>query len=723
MSAMLSGWLARLRKLPAPATYAVGLAFEKALSFVTVPLVAHFLAPGDYGRYDVALSLLDGVSLVVGCCLGETMVRFVSEAVGSDERDRRLSGFLFSALVTTLVSLVLVQLAAVEFAKFLGISDNTAVVRLSLACTTLTAPADVALVWLRLADRADLFLLFTTSRALCQTLATWLALVLGFGAEGILVAGSIVTIFFVAGVFFAICAKYGVRPSRFAFERQLFYGVPLVGAGLAMFALGNCNRWFLRPYVAAEEIGYLGMASRLMLLAPLLMQPFTLWWQAQRFIVLFGPDGPSRTRRLWSLGVSLTILTATAVAIAGPLAIGLLLPGSYARASVYLPFVLLAFGVNQLCLFSSVGTASRGTGHQLFAIDAAGALLALVTYAILVPSHGVFGAIGGLIAGHGLRLLAYLYFGARESGLVYPLPAAALSSVVACLCVAMAPAEAHTVARMTWAAMTILILAVILNRQGLLWTPDFILDNLRPIGARFLRLTTGREMQTIQMYLADLVRDKSVLDVGCVDHDAGKEQVSDAWLHKHLRRTARSIVGLDLSEQGVSELSARGYDVVCGDATTVSLGKKFDVVMAGEIIEHVDNPGQFLANLAKHLAPGGILVVTTPNPFYALHMFEGTVLKDPGARWNEQHVSWFCPFTLKNLAERAGLVVDRVGYFARSSTVRSLLFFRSGSCPAFLASTFAVVLRARSDAQSPDAHISQSKSDAISRVAIKEGTH
>jgi 2-polyprenyl-3-methyl-5-hydroxy-6-metoxy-1,4-benzoquinol methylase len=56
-------------------------------------------------------------------------------------------------------------------------------------------------------------------------------------------------------------------------------------------------------------------------------------------------------------------------------------------------------------------------------------------------------------------------------------------------------------------------------------------------------------------------------------------------------------------------LRERGYNAVAGDACSVDLGQKFEVVVAGEIIEHVENPGALVRNLARHVAPNGKLIL------------------------------------------------------------------------------------------------------------------
>src|SRR5579872_3744834 len=108
---------------------------------------------------------------------------------------------------------------------------------------------------------------------------------------------------------------------------------------------------------------------------------------------------------------------------------------------------------------------------------------------------------------------------------------------------------------------------------------------------------TQRIQTDILSYLEDQVRGLDVLDVGCCDHDVDNPPSGDRWMHARLGRAAKSILGMDILERDCAKLRARGYDVVAGDACTVSLDRTFDVVVAGEIIEHVENPGQLVRNL------------------------------------------------------------------------------------------------------------------------------
>jgi 2-polyprenyl-3-methyl-5-hydroxy-6-metoxy-1,4-benzoquinol methylase len=120
-------------------------------------------------------------------------------------------------------------------------------------------------------------------------------------------------------------------------------------------------------------------------------------------------------------------------------------------------------------------------------------------------------------------------------------------------------------------------------------------------------------------YLCALAAGKRVVHVGFVD--AGCQtlnQGAGAWLHEHLADSAADLIVLDLDPGGVEDARRRGYGahvVDCRDADAVrALGlAPADLVVAGEVIEHLDDPGSFLDGVHALVAPGGMLVVTTPN--------------------------------------------------------------------------------------------------------------
>lgn len=120
-------------------------------------------------------------------------------------------------------------------------------------------------------------------------------------------------------------------------------------------------------------------------------------------------------------------------------------------------------------------------------------------------------------------------------------------------------------------------------------------------------------------YLRNLVAGRRVVHVGFVDAGCqALNEESGAWLHEHLAGTASELIGLDLDNAGVENARERGYEAYAVDCRDVDAVRALrlgpaDIVVAGEVIEHLDDPGSFLDGVHALVAPGGVLVVTTPN--------------------------------------------------------------------------------------------------------------
>ncbi|MBI5405870.1 class I SAM-dependent methyltransferase [Candidatus Kaiserbacteria bacterium] len=149
----------------------------------------------------------------------------------------------------------------------------------------------------------------------------------------------------------------------------------------------------------------------------------------------------------------------------------------------------------------------------------------------------------------------------------------------------------------------------------------------------------------------------TVLDIGFWGQGVGVD--SPEWVHALLRARAREVWGIDTSYDE-TKLPGGPAHYLRASAESFSLNKRFDVIFAGDLIEHLSNPGLFLAHAKQHLAPGGRLILSTPNAFNLFNIAEKFSKGEPTV--NADHTCYFNEKTLRQSLRKNGWRVERIDF-------------------------------------------------------------
>jgi len=158
------------------------------------------------------------------------------------------------------------------------------------------------------------------------------------------------------------------------------------------------------------------------------------------------------------------------------------------------------------------------------------------------------------------------------------------------------------------------------------WDPEGpfkMLQQMNPVRVHWIRQVVGTHMA------ADGFTSLKMVDVGC-----GGGLLSEA-----LRRLGGDVVGLDASAENIeiAKLHAQQDPMLAKSDTgqleymastaeeLAATGRKFDVVCAMEIVEHVDNPSLFIDSCMELLKPGGVACFSTMSRTTVAHLLTITL--------------------------------------------------------------------------------------------------
>lgn len=192
------------------------------------------------------------------------------------------------------------------------------------------------------------------------------------------------------------------------------------------------------------------------------------------------------------------------------------------------------------------------------------------------------------------------------------------------------------------------------------WNPDgaeAMLHKLNPVRLQYIRDQVDQHWQSDERELRPLAG-KSALDVGC---GAG-------LLAEPLARLGAEVTAVDAAQELIAaakvHAAGQGLDIDYRACAVEDLAGQFDLVTSLEVVEHVGDPRAFVAALAARVAPGGLLILSTPNRTAWSKLLTITLAEGLGKvpRGTHDYAKFIAPEELCAMVREAGLeVVDIEG--------------------------------------------------------------
>ena len=152
--------------------------------------------------------------------------------------------------------------------------------------------------------------------------------------------------------------------------------------------------------------------------------------------------------------------------------------------------------------------------------------------------------------------------------------------------------------------------------------------------------------------------DKNVLDVGC----------ATGYVARILIDQGCTVSGIEYDSEAAEQARPLLKELVIGDLNTMPLREAFpdsafDVVVFGDVLEHLMDPAGVLRQAAGLLAPGGSVVVSIPNVAHGsvrLALLQGSWTYQETGLLDETHIRFFTLDGVEALLDAAGLVATEM---------------------------------------------------------------
>jgi O-antigen/teichoic acid export membrane protein len=389
------------------------------ISVFLVPIYTRILTPEDYG----VTALLTTLFVIIGVIanLGMSSAIFWAYFKAKEEDRKAVVGtsFISQTIFPFLISAIAFLLSGFVSNALFGSQAYSYLVAISAVTLFFNIGVGVPLALLRAEGRPANFVSVSLSKIIATVLfSIVLVVLLKMGLAGVFwanLAGAILG--------YLVGLGYTLRRISFVFSKywlteMLKFGLPMVPAGLAMWALNSSDRYFLNAFASTADVGIYNVGYKVGSLVTLVVSALQLAYP--RFVFSIYNEKPNPQdyfKKIITYFYLLNFTFALVISLFAKEAVQLLTGSAFHNAYVVVP--LIAFSYVGLGLYYNFATGVFVVGktfYTTFAVLLAGGLNLILNY-LLISRFGMMGAAVSNLLSFALLALAELYFSQR----VYPI--------------------------------------------------------------------------------------------------------------------------------------------------------------------------------------------------------------------------------------------------------------------------------------------------------------
>src|SRR4249920_3404243 len=396
----VTGTGGRLRQLARHSfVYGLGGLVSKLVGIFLLPIYTHRVNQAQFGEVEQVMAFVAVAAVVLRMGLVTAMFRFCWDHREPDARARTISTAFTAVLVMSTIGLVLCLLLIGAFG--LWVSMNF----------------DILAGIYRIEQRPTAFVVYSLINvALTVVLSIILVIPLDQGAAGIMLGNFSGTYITYAMLLYARRETVALALDRPLLRRMLDFSLPLMPAGLALWALNLADRFQVINLSSPSELGSYSAASKISLGIMLPIAAFQTAWVpfANSFT---DEDEAKRTyRAVFSYWSALIAWAVVAMSLFAPPYIHLLMPRDWWGAAPVVPLLTAGSALYGAYMILSIGVNRSKRTKLTPVVNATAAGINVGLNFLLIPAWGIVGAGVSTVVGY--AALAGLGFANAQAG--YP---------------------------------------------------------------------------------------------------------------------------------------------------------------------------------------------------------------------------------------------------------------------------------------------------------------
>jgi O-antigen/teichoic acid export membrane protein/glycosyltransferase involved in cell wall biosynthesis len=375
------------------AVYGIGGLVSAILAVILLPLFTHYLPTDAYGKVEIVTAFTSVMSIVLQLGISSAFFRFYFDSKDPVRRGVVVRTSFWFVMTMATLGLVLGLVFAGPLSVWIGLGHDPSLARAGAVGLWAATNYQMITSLFRVEERSLAYAIASVSNVLI-TIAAMVIFVAVFrwGAIG-LVVGNFVGTLCVYGALVA----YRREQLHFEFDRALFrsmqkFGMPLVPAALALWAINFIDREFVSYYKGDGEVGIYSVAIKIGSVVTFVVLAFRTAWPAFAYSI----EDDRAARRAYAYVLTYVLVIASWISLAlgalAPWVVQWLTSSTYHRAEKGVALLAFAFAIFAGYTVLAIGSGRARRTQMNWVVTGIGAFVNVGLNFWLIPRYGMVGA-------------------------------------------------------------------------------------------------------------------------------------------------------------------------------------------------------------------------------------------------------------------------------------------------------------------------------------------